>query len=290
MSTQTPLVPNSKSLENKPLSADGRSRRRELAWSLGASVLLGGMVWLVYGRIVDSPFIFDDRISVTENPSIVRLWPPIGDSEQPGPLNPPKNTPTSGRPLVNLSLALNYRFGQLNPAGYHLLNIVVHLLSAMLLMGIVRRTLRLDFFRGRFDRASAILAFIAALLWAVHPLQTETVVYVTQRTELMVSFCYLVTLYSSLRFWAAGSSAARTTWLTFATIACLAGMACKEMMVSAPVVVLLFQRTFLAGSFRRALRQSWPLYVGLFASWASAGVELQRPALRHRRFPVDRAR
>ncbi len=268
MSTQTPLVPGPKMLANKRFSADRRARRQLLAWSLLASILLGGIVWLVYVRIIDSPFIFDDRISVAENPSIVRLWPPIGDSEQPGPLNAPKNTPTAGRPLVNLSLALNYHFGQFDPAGYHLLNLVVHLLSAMLLMGIVRRTLCLDFFAGRFNRASAILAFIVALLWAVHPLQTETVVYVTQRTELMVSFCYLATLYGSLRYWAAGSPAARTTWLTFATTTCLAGMACKEVMVTAPVVVLLFQRTFLTGSFRRALRQSWPLYVGLFASWA----------------------
>ena len=230
-------------------------------------MLVAGAVWIVYGRALDTPFVFDDEASVIKNSSITRVWPLFGESDNPGPLNPPKETTTSGRPLVNLSLALNYRFGGLNPVGYHLFNLIVHVLSALLLMAIVQRTLCLDFFEGRFERASQPLGLAVALLWALHPLQTETVVYVTQRTELMVGFFYLATIYGSLRYWAAGSAVVRKTWLALATLACLAGMASKEVMVTAPVIVLLFERTFIAGSFRRALRNSWPLYVGLFLSW-----------------------
>ncbi len=232
-----------------------------------AFLLLACAAWFVYSRALDVPFVFDDSVSVVRNESISKLWPLIGDAEHPGPLNPPKDITTSGRPLVNLSLAVNYAFGGLNPVGYHVFNLIVHVLSAWLLMVIVRRTLRLDYFGGRFDRTSGALAFVVALLWTVHPLQTETVVYVTQRTELMVGFFYLATLYASLRYWAADSSARRIIWLVLATLACLAGMACKEVMVTAPVVVLLFERTFICGSFWRALRKSWPLYVGLFVSW-----------------------
>ncbi len=222
---------------------------------------------MVYGRATSSPFVFDDMFCITANPSIVNLWPPIGDAEQPGPLNPAKELSTAGRPLVNLSLALNYHFGGLDPVGYHVFNLIVHVLSALLLMAIVRRTLCLHYFEGRFDHASGPLSLLAALLWAVHPLQTETVIYVTQRTELMVGFFYLATLYSSLRYWSALSPAARTTWLALSTLACLAGMASKEVMVTAPLVVLLFERTFLAGSFRQAIRKSWPLYAGLALGW-----------------------
>src|SRR5262245_17287744 len=88
-----------------------RSPQREAILTLGALAGLAGTVWVIYGRAVSSPFIFDDRVSVVENPSIVRLWPPIGNSGRPGPLNPGKDNATSGRPLVNLSLALNYHFG-----------------------------------------------------------------------------------------------------------------------------------------------------------------------------------
>ncbi len=245
------------------LSLQGKIALFRAAW-----VILACVVWVVYGRAMNSPFIFDDHASVNENRSIIRLWPLVGDLEHSGPLNPPRDNTTSGRPLVNLSLALNYHFGQLDPAGYHVFNLFVHLLSALLLMAIVRRTLRLEYFEGRFDQASGLLSLLVALLWAIHPLQTETVVYVTQRTELLVGFFYLATLYASLRYWSAPAQAARTTWLALSTLACLAGMACKEVMVTAPVVVLLFERTFISGSFRQALHKSWPLYLGLSLGWA----------------------
>jgi tetratricopeptide (TPR) repeat protein len=234
-----------------------------MSLTIAAVVILGCVLGAVYGRALSAPFIYDDPTCIANNPSIVRLWPLVGDAEHPGPLNPPKDLPTSGRPLVNLSLALNYQFGGLDSTGYHLFNLIVHLLAALLLGLIVRRTLRLEFFDGRFTTASGLLAFLVALLWAVHPLQTETVIYVTQRTELMVGLFYLATLYGSLRYWDAPGLREKTIWLILTTLACLAGMASKEVMVTAPVLVLLFQRTFITGSFRQALRQSLPLYVGL---------------------------
>ncbi len=230
-------------------------------------VLLAGAAGAVYWPSLNSPFVFDDSGSVTDNRSIVRLWPLIGESKHPGPLNPPAELPTSGRPLVNLSLAINYYIGRLDPVGYHVFNLVVHVLSALLLMGIVRRTLQLDYFQGRFAHIGDLLGFLVALMWELHPLQTETVVYVTQRTELMVGCFYLTTLYASLRYWQAASRTTRNIWLILAALVCLAGMACKEVMVTAPVVVLLFERTFISGSLRRAVQKSWPLFVGLFLSW-----------------------
>ena len=125
--------------------------------SLIAIAVLTVVTSAVYARALNSPFVFDDSGSVSDNRSIVRLWPLIGDSEQPGPLNPAKDLPTSGRPLVNLSLALNYQIGRLNPVGYHVFNLIVHVMSALLLMAIVRRTLCLDYFGGTF-RASKRMA------------------------------------------------------------------------------------------------------------------------------------
>ena len=73
-------------------------------------------------------------------------------------------------------------------------------------MGPPRRTLHLPHFEGRFTAAADPLAFGVAILWALHPLQTEAVEYVTQRTELMMGLCYLATLYASLRYWTARSA------------------------------------------------------------------------------------
>ena len=133
---------------------------------------------------------------------------------------------------------------------------------------IVRRTLCLPYFNGRFDTLSGWLSLAIALLWALHPLQTEAVIYTTQRTELMVAFFYLTTLYCSLRYWATSElRSQRLVYLSLAVLACLAGMASKEVMVSAPLIVFLFDRTFIAGSAANALRRSWPLYVGLCSTW-----------------------
>ena len=234
--------------------------------SLGMLVL-GVALFLVYYPAAQGPFIFDDAGTVVDNPSIRQLWPLTGSGKSTGPLNPPKTTAVHGRPLVNLSFAVNYYFGGLDPFGYRIVHIVIHLFSAMLLWAIVAGTLRLDYFQGRFDPVAEPLAFAAALVWALHPVDTESVVYVTQRTELMMGMFYLATLYCSIRYWTTARTAARATCLVLATLACLSGMLCKEMMASSPVMVLLFERTFVAGSLRRALSRSWLLYVCLALAW-----------------------
>ena len=114
---------------------------------------------------------------------------------------------------------------------------------------------------------ATVLAFVIALLWAIHPLQTETVCYVTQRTELMVGLFYLATLYCSLHYWLAENAWSRATWLSLAVIACAAGMASKEVMVTAPVVVLLFAWTFLSHDLRRLTAKGWLLFVSLCFTW-----------------------
>ena len=240
--------------------------RRWMGFILGV-LILGVAVFVVYYPAAGGPFILDDFETIIDNPSVRQLWPLVGSGEDRGPLNPPDTAPSNGRPLVNLAMALNYHFGGLEPFGYRIVHMVVHVLTGLLLWAIVARTLRLNFFQGRFDRVAEPLAFACAFVWAMHPLHTETLVYVTQRTELMMGFFYLATLYCSMRYWATDRKAARTVWLTMATAVCLSGMLCKEMMVSAPVMMLLYERTFVTGSFRRALRRSWPLYVGLVLTW-----------------------
>jgi tetratricopeptide (TPR) repeat protein len=254
------------------------------------AIVLAIAIAAVYGRALDAPFLMDDTISIVDNPSITRLWPLIGTAENRGPLNPEPDLPTSGRPIVNFSFALNYKFGGLSPTGYHVVNAVIHFASALLLWAVVRRTLLSPRFAGRFATDAGWLALATSLLWALHPLQTEALIYSTQRTELLMAFFYLATVYCSIRYWllfplppgeGRGEGVSRigpqprvpspkpgaTLWPFLAVIACCCGMASKEVMVSAPVIVLLYDRTFVSGGFAEALRRSSKLYVGLFASW-----------------------
>lgn len=252
---------------NRPLMPDARARSGGSP-TLLAAVVLGLAIGVVYGRALDVPFILDDDSTILGNKSIASLWPPIGTAEDPGPLCPPVPLPTAGRPLVNLTFAINFSAGRLSPIGYHAFNVLIHFAAALLLFALIKRTLLLPYFAGRFESSADWLALAIALIWALHPLQTETVIYVTQRTELMMAFFYLATLYCSLGYWfAATSGNSRAAWLTLAVASSLAGMASKEVMVSAPIMVLLYERTFVAGSLSKSIRSSWPLYVGLAATW-----------------------
>jgi len=239
-------------------------KRRVFLESRAAVVLAGALIALavlgVYYNSYQGPFILDDLPAISENPSIMKLWPLTG------PLSPPTNGQTvTGRPLVNLTLAVNYAFGGLNVWGYHAVNVGIHALAALVFFGIARRTFLQAGMREKFGRDALALAWVIALLWAVHPLTTESVTYMIQRAEALMALFYLLTLYLFIR----GVEAARPwRWLGWSIAACLAGMACKEVMVSAPLIVLLYDRTFVAGTFREAWRQRWRYYAGLAATWA----------------------
>jgi tetratricopeptide (TPR) repeat protein len=251
-------------------------------------------------------FAYDDHGAIVENPTIRHLWP-IGPV-----LSPPHSGETvSGRPLLNLSLAINYAVSGLNVWSYHAANLLIHIAAALLLMGILRRTFLLPALRDRFGTAATPLALASALLWTVHPLQTESVTYIVQRAESLAGLFYLLTLYCVIRgaagtvpifarakmglspsagvgskgtvpFFADQQSEQRrfeggekgdcplwpaSLWYAAAVLACLLGMACKEILITAPLMVLLYDRTFLTGSFAEAWRRRWPLYVCLAATW-----------------------
>jgi tetratricopeptide (TPR) repeat protein len=214
---------------------------------------------LIYGNTLSAPFILDDEESITLNEQIRQLWPPSVV------LFPDREIPTAGRPVANLSLAVNYAIGGMDVRGYHLVNVGIHIVCALVLFGIVRRTLLLPALAPRFGASSANLAAAAGLLWLVHPLQTEAVNYVTQRTELLMGLFYLLTLYATLRI---GQG---IRWQVVAIICCALGMASKESMATVPLMIVLFDRTFVFGSFASAWRARWRLYVGLAASWVLLG-------------------
>ena len=88
----------------------------------------------MYANSVHNPFVFDDQILIVDNLSLRQLWPPGGWSLGP-------EIPLSSRPLIRLSLALNYAVGGPNLAGFRLANIGVHLLTSLTLLGVLRRTL-----------------------------------------------------------------------------------------------------------------------------------------------------
>lgn len=240
-----------------------------LRWAAG----IAAATVAAYHNSFSVPLFFDDTASIVQNESIRALWPPQTW------WSPPAVAGTAGRPLLNLTFALNYAASGLEVWGYHAVNFAVHVASAWVLFGLVRRTLGTPVMRGKFGGAATEVAGAVALLWAVHPMQTESVTYVSQRAESLVGFFYLLTLYAFVRGAEAEESVAGEKvhgsagrgWRWLAVGAFFAGVLTKEIVITAPVVALLYDVTFLAGSWREAWARRWRIYAGWGVGWGLLG-------------------
>jgi len=240
----------------KPVNLPASAERRGIFIAAGVIVLA---VWLAYANSLTTPFVFDDFMAITQNPTIRHL-DRLGDVFS----SPSYAAGSTGRPLVSLSLAINYALGGYDVRGYHGFNTLVHTLACLALFGIVRRTLLRPGLRERFGNVALPLALAVALLWGLHPLLTESVTFVVQRSESLMGLLYLATLYGFIR---SVESPSPLRWQIFTVVVCLLGMATKEVIVSAPVLALLYDRTFVAGGFRAAWQARGKFYVALAATW-----------------------
>ena len=238
-------------IKTRPLPAHRPGRALRLC--AGAIVVA---VCAAYLGSLGGAFLFDDLDSVPANPSIRHLS---------GAIFPRGGATVSGRPVLNVSFALNYLAGGLEPWGYHALNVAVHAAAALLLLGIIRRTLVTRAAGSRPPATALAVAFAVSLLWALHPLQTESVAYVVQRAESLMGLFYLLTLYAFIRH--AEGGAAAGAWSGVAFLACLLGMGTKEAMATAPLLVVLYDRCFVSGTFSEAWRRHRALLLGLAATW-----------------------
>ena len=169
------------------------------------------------------------------------------------------------RALVNFTFVLNHQLEAEQVRFYHLVNILVHVIVALVLFGVIRRTLLLEPMRSRFERASRWLAFSVALIWLVHPLNTQSVSYIIQRGESIMGMFYLLTMYGAIRL--LESPPKQYRWLAGTVAACAAGMACKEVMFTAPIMVIVYDWVFTRWTLAELLYRRSRLYLLLLATW-----------------------
>ncbi len=219
------------------------------------------LVFAAYSNSLSGPLLYDDEHSIEKNLTI-RSVLPLSRS-----LWGPQDAPTAGRPVVNLSFALNYAAGGLNVFGYHLVNVALHTLNAILLFAFILRTFEKSSWNEAWRSLAWGIAFSVSVLWALHPLQTESVSYITQRTELLMSFFFLATLYTARRAWDAETRRTKFAWQFICVLCCGLGMASKEVMVVAPLMVVLYDLAIMNRPLSKIREQRLPLYVSLVSTW-----------------------
>ncbi|MCP3903968.1 MAG: tetratricopeptide repeat protein [Planctomycetes bacterium] len=227
------------------MPGDGRDPRRG-DWRsiliLHVVIVVAGLA--VYANAIPAAFVFDDVPQIVER-----------SGELSGDLR--KLFRGDRRPVTTATLVANHALGGLDPRGYHAVNVLLHVAAACVLFGLVRRVVARR-------RGATTIGFAAALLWVVHPLQTESVTYVIQRSEVLAALAMFVVLYAVLR---AGRAERGARWWAVAIVACALGMGAKPTMVVAPVLALVFDGIVVSSSWRAALRRRGALHAALACTW-----------------------
>lgn len=207
-------------------------------WIASALLILAGAA--AYHNSFQGAFLMDDFRHIVENDRIRDLSHPL------------RVLSGTTRPLVAFTFALNNAAGGLNVWGYHAVNLSIHLAAALTLLALLLRHLKPE------------TALFISLIWLVHPLQTQAVNYIVQRSELLMGLLCLLTLYFLGR--CAQTPGARR--MKILCVACCAlGMAGKPIMAMAPLLALLYDRFFLAPSWREVGRRRGRLHLALLATY-----------------------
>ena len=210
---------------------------RRFLFRLTAFIIMLLVVFSIYGNTLEHPFIFDDTQNILLNTGI-RINSINYDSLQ-GVLD---KSALTNRPVANISLALNYYFHQYKVTGYHLFNITIHFLNGILLFLFLEQTLNLQ--TDSRKSVSRWLAFASALVWVVHPLHIQSVTYIIQRMNSMMTMFYLLGLILYIQ--ARNSATSWTRWFCAigAVTAGLLAIGSKENAIMMPFFIVLYELFF----------------------------------------------
>jgi tetratricopeptide (TPR) repeat protein len=216
------------------------------AWWGPVAVLVVGAA--AYANALGGPMVFDDRRQILENPLVRDLAGMLSVTGY-------RALPT--RFVAYVTFALNHAVGGTAPWGYHAVNVVIHLVTALLVHALVLGAFRTPRLRetALAPHARAV-AFVAAALFVSHPLQTQAVTYIVQRIASLATLFYVATVVLWARWRLAPSDAgALSRTLHYLAVLVLALLAChtKETAVTLPAALLLYELAFLAPGRRRSL-------------------------------------
>jgi len=229
-------------------------------FNLFAFAIIAVLVLLAYSNTFSSAFHFDDNPSIVENGSIRHFsWDSFVAQF------------SGTRPIVNLSLFFNYALSGMNVVGWHIVNIGLHIANSIFLYLFILWTLNLPSLYARYGGGRAKrMALFGSLLFALHPVQTESVTYIISRTELLATFFYLATFL----FFIKGVRTSKFGYFIGCFFMSLLAMGSKEWAVTLPAMILLYDFLFIAeGKIQTMLTRSMA-YILVALPWGYVAYNL----------------
>jgi tetratricopeptide (TPR) repeat protein len=212
---------------------------------------------LIYSNTLGVPFCFDDAHNIEQNPHI-RLTKLTFEELTRAAFKSPR----SNRPIANLSFALNYYFHEYDVIGYHVVNIIIHIITAILLYFFLKTTLSLPVHSRKYKHHSSI-AFFATLIWLVHPIQTQSVTYIVQRMNSMAAMFYVLSILLYTKGRLAKDNEKSWPWFAGCTLAGILSVSSKETAASLPFFIILYEWYFFQDHSKAWLRRHLASFAGI---------------------------
>ena len=220
-----------------------------------AIFLISALSTIIYSNSFDCSFHFDDQHAIVENYAIHRF-----DLKE--------IFSSSGRPILHVTLAINYYFGKLNVFGYHLVNLLLHISNGIMLYFILFQTANLPSIKEKYGQRAYRIALYAALIFIVHPIQTQAVTYIISRSSVLATTFYLLSLFLFINTFALCStlSAPRSLLLVGAFFVSCLGMATKPIVATLPLMLLIYDFFFLSNGDLKILKQRYLSHIAMFST------------------------
>ena len=229
---------------------------RPLIHAAAVVLTMAGAVFLLYLPTLSYPFVFDDGHNIVNNPHIR-----IKEISVASLIDAGFKSPSANRPLANISFALNYYFQGYHAAGFHLINILIHMVAGILLYFLIRTTLNISSPRPS-EALRRWTPFFAAFIWLVHPLQTQTVTYVVQRMNALAAMFYILCVLFYVRARLTQHQGKKRVLYAGCFIGGTLALASKENAAMLPVFIFLYEWFFFQHLSRAWLKKHL-LHIGL---------------------------
>jgi len=224
-------------------------------FNTAAFMLIAVMVLIAYSNTFTATFHFDDTPSISDNPTIKHVT-----------MDNITQLLNGVRPVVYLSLMLNYALNGLNVIGYHIFNISVHIINSIFVYLLILWTLEMPVLTAAYHAKAKRMALFSALLFAVHPIQTESVTYIITRTELLATCFYLATFLLFIK----GAETKKFGYTIGAFFTAVFAMGSKEWAVTLPALLLVYDFLFLSEGKLKPILSRWLTYVMITIPWPIA--------------------
>ena len=168
-----------------------------------AFILLFFLIILIYSNTFHASWHFDDKPNIVNNYylHLNNLHPnSLFQTLFTNPKNPWNIGDKMYRPVACLTFALNWYYGKDDVTGYHIVNIVIHILTAYFLYLTIFNLFKSPNLKGKFDGSEHFVALLTAVMWAINPVQTQAVTYIVQRMAILATMFYILGIYFFLLF------------------------------------------------------------------------------------------